>query len=186
MSLARADNAGELTVANVPSPLPPTQSALAAFGVARAANAGELTVANVFYSLALLSLPQLYMTSFFVLGVSNVSCCDESPAFGFNAFACSDNLFVPETAAAAAHPSRTQLSPCPLPHPTPYTRWRQIQFMSELRITMRRCATSFLLLLCGSLYVFTVTVCRVLAVCSGGDGARAICGGLETAAVLSW
>jgi hypothetical protein len=46
------------------------QSALAAFGVARATNAGQLTVANVFTSLALLALPKLYMCDFFVMGVS--------------------------------------------------------------------------------------------------------------------
>ena len=58
-------------------PCPPVQSALAAFGVARATNAGQLTVPNVFTSLALLSLPKLYMCDFFVQGVSVVlhSCC---------------------------------------------------------------------------------------------------------------
>jgi hypothetical protein len=53
----------------MPSP-PSSQSALAAFGVARAINAGQLTVANVFTSLALLALPKLYMCDFFVMGVS--------------------------------------------------------------------------------------------------------------------
>lgn len=40
------------------------QSALAAFGVARATDAGQLTVPNLFYSLALLALPKLYMGDF--------------------------------------------------------------------------------------------------------------------------
>lgn len=52
------------------APPPLVQSALAAFGVARATNAGQLTVANVFTSLALLALPKLYMCDFFVMGVS--------------------------------------------------------------------------------------------------------------------
>ena len=49
------------------APPPLVQSALAAFGVARATNAGQLTVANVFTSLALLALPKLYMCDFFVM-----------------------------------------------------------------------------------------------------------------------
>ncbi|EFN52562.1 hypothetical protein CHLNCDRAFT_138549 [Chlorella variabilis] len=51
----------------------PTQSALAAFGVARATSTDQLTVPNLFYSLALLALPKLYMCDFFVLAVGSVS-----------------------------------------------------------------------------------------------------------------
>ena len=54
-----------------PRPFLPCQSALAAFGVARATSTDQLTVPNLFYSLALLALPKLYMCDFFVLAVSS-------------------------------------------------------------------------------------------------------------------
>lgn len=46
---------------------------LITFAVARATSQ-ELSVANVFYALALLSLPKLYVAEFFVRGVSPPPC----------------------------------------------------------------------------------------------------------------